>query len=414
MTDLFTNHLRYADLADWHREADELRAAGPVQWVDRSDDGFRPFWAVLGWEEVMQVERQPALFTNEPASVIGRTADVEAQMASGAQIRSLVQMDPPDHPRYRRLTADWFKPSSLARLEDRLEELTAEAMAKLEQAGGRIDFSKDVAVRYPLAVILAILGLPEDDYDRMLTLTQELFGASDDELGRTGDMDGLIETILDYFRYFGELTAERRANPTGDLASLIANAKLDDAYLPDVELISYYVIIAAAGHDTTASAMTGGLDALIDHPEELARLRADPSLIPNAVDEMIRWVTPVRHFMRTAQADTEIGGVPVKAGDWVYLSYLAANRDPRMFADPHRFDVTRANADKHLAFGFGIHFCLGAQLARMELRSLFRALIPRLASVEHDGPPSSMKTLFVGGCKSLPIRYELTGATVPA
>ena len=415
MTDLFTNHLRYADLADWHREADELRAAGPVQWVDRSEDGFRPFWAVLGWEEVMQVERQPALFTNEPASVIGRTADVEAQMASGAQIRSLVQMDPPDHPRYRRLTADWFKPSSLARLEDRLEELTAEAMAKLEQAGGRIDFSKDVAVRYPLAVILAILGLPEEDYDRMLTLTQELFGATDDDLGRdTKGIEGLIETIMDYFRYFGELTADRRANPTGDLASLIANAKIDDAYLPDMELISYYVIIAAAGHDTTASAMTGGLDALIDHPAELSRLQTDPTLIPNAVDEMIRWVTPVRHFMRTAQADTEIGGVPVKAGDWVYLSYLAANRDPRMFADPHRFDVTRANADKHLAFGFGIHFCLGAQLARMELRSLFRALIPRLASVEHDGPPSSMKTLFVGGCKSLPIRYELTGATVPA
>jgi cytochrome P450 len=316
-------------------------------------------------------------------------------------------MDPPDHPKYRRLTADWFKPSSLARLQPRLDELSAQALTRLEQAGGACDFSKDVAVWYPLAVILAILGLPEADYPRMLKLTQELFGASDDELGRGGN-EGLIEVILDYFRYFGALTAERRADPTEDLASLIANGRIDGELMPELELMSYYVIIAAAGHDTTASAMTGGLQALIEHPDEMARLKTDPALLPTAVDEMIRWVTPVRHFTRTAQSDTEIGGVDIAKGDLVYLSYLAANRDPRVFENPHRFDVGRPNADRHVAFGFGAHFCLGAQLARMELRTLFRDLLPRLEHVELAGPASSMKTTFVGGTKALPIRYRLS------
>jgi cytochrome P450 len=407
MTDLFTNHLRFADLDAWHAEADALRAEGVVHWIDRTDDGFPPFWAILGLEEVLTVERQPALFTNEPIAVLGRYADIEAAEASGARIRSLVQMDPPDHPKYRRLTADWFKPSSLARLQPRLDELSTEALVRLEAAGGTCDFSKDVAVWYPLAVILAILGLPEADYPRMLKLTQELFGASDDELGR-GGTEGLIEVILDYFRYFGALTADRRADPTDDLASLIANGRIDGELMPDLELMSYYVIIAAAGHDTTSSAMTGGLQALIEHPDQMARLKADLSLLTTAVDEMIRWVSPVRHFIRTAQADTEVGGVRIAKGDLVYLSYLAANRDPRVFENPHAFDVARSNADRHVAFGFGAHFCLGAQLARMELRTLFRDLLPRLEHVELDGPAASMKTTFVGGTKSLPIRYLLT------
>jgi cytochrome P450 len=406
MTDLFTNHLRFADLDVWHAEADELRTRGVVHRVDHSADGFPPFWAVLGLEEVLTVERQPALFTNEPMSVLGRTAEIEAQIAADARIRSLVQMDAPDHPKYRRLTADWFKPASLARLQGRLDELSDQAMGRMEAAGGRCDFSKDVAVWYPLAVILAILGLPEQDYQRMLTLTQELFGASDDELGR-GGAEGLIEVILDYFRYFGALTEDRRAHPTDDLASLIANGRIDDEPLPDVELMSYYVIIAAAGHDTTSSAMTGGLQALIEHPGQLAHLQADMSLLPTAVDEMIRWVTPVRHFTRMAQADTELAGTPIAKGDLVYLSYLAANRDPRVFDDAHTFDVGRSNADRHVAFGFGTHFCLGAQLARMELRTLFRDLLPRLEHIELDGTPTSMKTIFVGGTKSLPIRYRL-------
>jgi cytochrome P450 len=409
MTDLFTNHLRFGDLDDWHRSVDDLRSQGSVIWVDQSEQGFTPFWAVIGHEAVMAIERQPELFTNEPNAVLGRIADIERQRAGGAVVRSLVQMDAPDHPKYRKLTTDWFKPSSLKRLQDRLDELSAQMIAKLETMGGECDFNKDVAIWYPLQVILAILGLPETDYARMLKLTQELFGASDDELGRgTGSIDDLLAVILDFYAYFMNLSAERRENPGDDLASIIANGKIDGEQMPDVETVSYYMIVATAGHDTTASSMTGGLQALIEHPEQLARLRSNPELLANAVDEMIRWTSPVRHFMRTAQQDAVIDGVTIAKGDWIYLSYLAANRDPAMFANPNTFDIERENADKHLAFGFGAHFCLGAQLARMELRTVFRDLLPRLEHIELNGTPTSMKTVFVGGVKSLPIRYRLS------
>ncbi len=409
MTDLFTNHLRFADMNSWHEEVDTMRAGGPVHRIDRSADGFSPFWAVIGHEAVMQVERQHELFTNEPAAVLGRQEDIQRQMDSGAIIRSLVQMDAPDHPKYRKLTADWFKPGSLGRLQGRLEELSAQMISRMETFGGRCDFSQDIAVWYPLQVILDILGLPETDYPRMLKLTQELFGASDDDLGRGAQTaDDLIAVIMDFYQYFMALSEERRKSPNEDLASLIANGRIDDAAMPDIETVSYYVIVATAGHDTTASAMTGGLQALIENPSEWARLKSDPSLLNTAVDEMIRYTSPVRHFMRTVQEDTEIAGTPVKKGDWVYLSYLGANRDPELFADPHRFDVGRVNADRHLAFGFGAHFCLGAQLARMELRTVFRNLLPRLEHVELAGTPTSMKTIFVGGPKNLPISYRLS------
>jgi cytochrome P450 len=238
VTDLFTNHLRFADLNDWHREVDALRASGPVHRVEQ--DGFTPFWAVIGHDAVMGVERQHDLFTNEPVAVLGRAADIERSRASGAIIRSLVQMDAPDHPKYRRLTADWFKPGSLGRLQGRLDELSAQLLARMEELDGRCDFSKDIAVWYPLQVILAILGLPEQDYGRMLKLTQELFGASDDELGRGNQsLDDLIAVIMDFYQYFMGVTADRRANPRDDLATLIANGRIDDQQMPDVETVSY-------------------------------------------------------------------------------------------------------------------------------------------------------------------------------
>ena len=171
--------------------------------------------------------------------------------------------------------------------------------------------------------------------------------------------------------------------------------------------MGYYVIVATAGHDTTSSAMAGGLQALADNPDQLTKLQAQPELMNNAVEEMIRWTAPVRHFMRTAQADTEVLGQPIARGDWLYLSYKAANLDPKVFTDPLRFDIERPNADRQISFGYGIHFCLGAQLARNELRSLFSHLVPRLATLELAGDPTTMKTTFVGGHKTLPIRYTL-------
>ena len=213
--------------------------------------------------------------------------------------------------------------------------------------------------------------------------------------------------LFEMFNYFNEVTASRRANPTEDLASAIANARVDGEPLSDIDTVSYYVIVATAGHDTTSAVISGGLQALIENPDELRRLRAEPDLMPLATEEMIRWVTPVKEFMRTAQEDTVVRDITIAAGDSVLLSYPSGNRDEDIFTDPFRFDVGR-DPNKHVAFGYGVHFCLGAALARMEVNSFFAELLPRLKSIELAGTPEQIATIFVGGLKHLPIRYDLS------
>ena len=404
--DIFTDNHRWGDLDEWQRTALELHRQGGIHRIER--DGFDPFWAVIDHAAVLEIERQHELFTNGPEPVLAAQQTLAERQL---EIKTLIHMDEPEHLAYRRLTADWFRPASIRRLQDRLDEFSREAVARLERLGGHCDFACDIAMSYPLQVILRILGLPESDFPRMLMLTQQLFGQEDPELQRDeASPEVLAQVIGDFYEYFSTLTADRRAHPTDDLATLIANGCIGDERMPDLETMGYYVIVATAGHDTTSSAMTGGMQALAERPDQLELLRSRPDLIPNATEEMIRWTAPVRHFMRTAQADTEVLGHKIAKGDWLYLSYKAANIDPRVFDDPLRFDVERPNADRNVSFGYGVHFCLGAQLARNELRSLFGHLVPRLQSVELAGEPTTMKTTFVGGHKTLPIRYRLTAA----
>jgi cytochrome P450 len=256
-------------------------------------------------------------------------------------------------------------------------------------------------------VILSILGLPEDDYARMLTLTQELFGAEDPDIARLGEDQSTLEVILDFVNYFTAVAQERRADPTDDLASVIANAELDGQLLPDMDMLGHYVIIATAGHDTTSNAIGGGLLALIEQPDQLALLQARPELIDNAADEFVRWVSPVKHFLRTCQEPFTIRDVTFEPGDLLYLSYASANRDEEVFPEPFRLDVRRKNAASHVAFGFGRHFCLGAHLARMEIRAIFKELLGRLEHIELTGEPTWIKAYFVQGPKSIPISYRL-------
>jgi cytochrome P450 len=216
----------------------------------------------------------------------------------------------------------------------------------------------------------------------------------------------MLAVLLDFFNYFSALTASRRETPTEDLASAIANATINGEPLSPMDTLSYYVIVASAGHDTTSAGIAGGMRALLEHPDQLARLQADPSLMGTAVEEMIRWVVPVKEFMRTAQEDTVVRGVPIAKGEAVLLSYVSANRDEDVFYEPNKFDVGR-DPNKHLSFGYGVHFCLGASLARMEMNSFFSELIPRIKSIEPAGEPELMATTFVGGLKHLPIRVEL-------
>jgi len=402
-----TDPAAYADEARLHEALGLLRREAPVHRVEAV--GFAPFWAITRHADIIEIERNHAVFHNAPRPLL-QTAEMDAlqrqREAEGIVLRTLIHMDDPQHRVIRAIGADWFRPRAMRAMEERVQELARHYVARMSEYGGECDFATQIAAHYPLYVILSLLGLPESDFPRLLTLTQELFGGDDVEFQRGTTPDDLLATLLDFFAYFQDITSKRRATPTDDLASAIANARVDGEFLSDVDIASYYVIIATAGHDTTSSTVSGGLHALVQHPGELARLRDNPSLLPTAVDEMIRWVTPVKEFMRTAAADTHVGGVTVAEGEAVLLSYPSGNRDEEVFTDPFRFDVGR-DPNKHLAFGFGVHYCLGAALARMETRALFAELLPCLESIELAGPAEWTATTFVGGLKHLPIRYSL-------
>jgi cytochrome P450 len=401
---VFVDAAAYADEPRFHAACALLRREDPVHRVEA--EGFNPFYAITKHADVMEIERQHDKWFNAPRPLLGPKQADDQRAITGDLLRTLIHMDAPDHPVYRHLAADWFLPKSLARLDQRLAVLAKRYVDRMAELGGECDFVTDVAVHYPLYVIMSILGLPEEDFPRMLKLTQELFGAADPELARGTTPEEMIQTLQDFFQYFMALTEERRARPTDDLASVIANAEVNGEPIGIFEAVSYYVIVATAGHDTTSSSIAGGMHALLEHPDQLRRLRDDPSLVTTAVEEMIRWVSPVKHFMRTTTEDYELRGVTIKAGESVLLSYPSANRDEEVFGDAEHLDVGR-NPNKHVAFGFGAHYCLGAQLARMEGRALYNELIPRVKSMELAGEPSYTQTLFVGGPKHLPIRYEL-------
>lgn len=399
---LLTDPLAYTDERRLHAALTHLRATAPVSWVDV--DGYRPFWAITKHADIMDIERNNTLFTNWPRPVLTNAAGDELQANAG--VRTLIHMDDPQHRVVRAIGADWFRPKAMRALKVRVDELAKIYVDKMMAAGPECDFVQQVAVNYPLYVIMSLLGIPEADFARMLTLTQELFGSEDSEFRRGASNEEQLPALFDMFSYFNGVTASRREQPTEDLASAIANARVDGEPLSDIDTVSYYLIVATAGHDTTSATISGGLHALVENPDQLERLRGNLDLMPLATEEMIRWVTPVKEFMRTAAEDATVHGMPIAAGDSVLLSYVSGNRDEDIFEEPFRFDVGR-EPNKHLAFGYGVHFCMGAALARMEVNSFFSELLPRLKSIELTGDPEFMATTFVGGLKHLPVRYTL-------
>ncbi len=408
---IFIDRLAYADPAYWHSAAARLRRDDPLPRVDV--EGYVPFRAVTRHAHLAEVERNHTLFWNTRDSVLLPRDQIDQSRALGIDIKTLIHMDGAEHRAYRQVTNDWFKPANLRKeIGAKLPVLAKRFVDRMLEHDGECDFVRDIALYYPLHVILSILGVPETDEPRMLALTQKIFGGEDPDVGgREGEepVQIFMQALQEMALYFHGITTDRRAHPTTDIASTISNATLDGQPLGELETAGYYSIIATAGHDTTSSSVAGGLEALIRNPDQMRALRDDPSLLPNAANEIIRWVTPVRHFMRQAQGDYRLGDVDLRAGDWLLMSYLSANRDETVFADPMRFDITRKNADEHLAFGIGVHFCLGAHLARMELEAFFRELLPRLEHIELVGEPESMATTFVGGPKKMPIRYRLRG-----
>jgi cytochrome P450 len=394
-----------------------LRANLPLGRAEAQ--GFDPFWVVTRHADVSDIIRQHGLFHNgdRPHTLVPRASDDMARTLTGGSphpIRTLVHMDEPDHSKYRRITQSWFTQQRVGSLEDRIRGIARASIDRMAKRGPACDFVRDVAIHYPLKVLMQILGIPEQDEPRMLKLTQELFASEDGDLGRGEAAAGdparhakeLFRLLAEFQAYFVPLMERRRRNPKDDLASVIANARVDGKPIDHFEAVSYYVIVAAAGHDTTSSSISGGLWALCENMAEFHRLRDNPGLIPRLVEEAVRWTTPVHHVMRTATADVELRGRQITKGDWLMLSYLSANRDEAAFEQPDRF-LLRRNTSRSALFGQGVHACLGQHLARLEMRIFFEELLGRLASIEIAGTPRRSASIFIGGPKTLPIRFKM-------
>ncbi|MBV9332134.1 MAG: cytochrome P450 [Alphaproteobacteria bacterium] len=411
----------YAEPERIHAVYTALRRESPVKMMHPS--GYRPFWAITKHADILEVEKRSDVFVNRLRTYLSPIEGEEwVKQTTGDThlFRTLVDLDDPIHMKLRLLTQGWFMPPNLKKLEARIAEIARTHVDRMAELGGACDFVREVAVWYPLRVIMEILGVPPSDEPFMLKLTQEIFGAGDPDVvaasQRVTQADAganseprsvdLMQTAQELFKYFGAITEDRRQNPRDDLSSIIANGKIDGVPIDPFQAMSYYVIVATAGHDTTSSTASGGLLELIRNPSEMGKLKSDLSLLPNAIEEMVRWVTPVKHFMRTATADYELRGERIKEGDGIALFYWSANRDEEVFDDPFSFHVDRQVA-KQVAFGYGVHMCLGMHLARMEIRALFAELLPRLKSIELAGTPRNTRSAFVSGLKSLPVRYRM-------
>ena len=399
----------YADLDALHEQLKVIRREHPFARADLPD--YSPFWVASTFDDIQSVARRNDEFLSGLGALANREM-AKAMSSSGQGFRSVVGMNEPEHQKYRLLTQAWFVPKNLRRLENSIRALACRYVDRMAEAGGEIDFVREVGAHYPLLVVMSILGVPPEDEPMMLRLTQQYFGASDAELARRSAMSpdeiraGLSETIGEVSDYFRQVTVDRRRNPTDDLASVIANGQIDGASMLEEDTLGYYITVAFAGHDTTSSSTAGGVWALAERPDQLAKVKADPGLIPSLVEESVRWTSPIYQFVRIAARDAEVRGQTVRKGEQVVLSFPSGCRDEEAFEDPFAFRVDRT-PNRHLAFGYGPHQCLGMHLARMEMSIFFEALLPRLQSLELAGQPRRTVTNFVGGPKSLPIRYVM-------
>ena len=415
IAETLVNPRAYAD----HRIHDAyrwLRANNPPGLAQ--PPGFDPFWAVTSYADVQAVSMQNALFHNGDRStlIIDKASDDLTRQITGGSphlTRSLIQLDGAEHTKLRQLTQSWFMPGNIRKLEERIRGIARHTVERMLSKGGRCDFVNEVALHYPLHIVMEVLGVPESDEPLMLKITQEIFGPQDPDVAPKIDGDPATQMSLALqgslkllAEYFGPLTADRRANPRDDLISVIANAKIDGKPLGPVEELGYYAIIASAGHDTTSSSTAGAIWAQCENPEEFAKIKRNPELIPSLVDEAVRWTTPVKTFMRTATDDVELSGRKIAKGDWLMLCYASGNRDEEVFEDPDRFRSDR-KPNRHVAFGYGAHLCLGQYLAKLEMRILFEELLPRLKSLSLDGEVKMTQAYFVNGPKKLPIRFEV-------
>ena len=396
----------YAEHGYPYPEWARLRREAPVALVE--PPGWPAFWALTKHAEIVEVSKQPDVFLNEPGMTM--TRDLGQREEAAAQIKTIINMDPPEHKKYRQVASPFFTPRAIRALDPLVCE-TARKLVDGLGPEGECDFISDVASLHPLKVIARILGVPESDEPFILKLTNELFGAEDPEFQRSEDhMEAMRSLFMEFWEYFGKIMADRRTQPRDDLASVFANARIDGEPMGELETMGYCLIAFTAGHETTRGAIGGGMQALIENPEQRERWAREPDLTPKAIDEIVRFVTPVNHMVRTAARDYSLRDQKIREGDRLVLFYASANRDEDVFEAPEELRLDRF-PNRHLGFGIGEHFCIGSHLARLTSGTLFRELLSRLEWVEPAGTPQRTASNLVPGLKHMPIRYRIAPAT---
>jgi cytochrome P450 len=413
-TTLGLDDIRLGEIEQWMRPDREgifakLRAERPVSFheepVPPPEIGIPQgpgFWALTRYDDVMQVSRDPETFHSAPTSTIGY---MPAEIAEW--LGSMINMDAPKHTKMRLIVNRGFTPRQVARIDDSVREQAKDIVDRVAPMG-ECDFVSEIAAALPLQIICDMMGIPREDTKQIFEHTNVILGVGDPEYVQT--MEQLMAAGMGLFQYGLALAQDRLDNPRDDITTQLMHAEVEDENgkhrLTTGELGSFFLLLVVAGNETTRNAISHGMRALTDHPDQRKLWTADfESVSPTAVEEIVRWATPVINFRRTATTDTVIGGQEVKAGQKVVMFYNSANRDERAFDDPFRFDVLR-NPNEHFGFGAGgPHFCLGANLARWELRAVFRELAPYLSHLELAGEATRLGDLHVGAIASLPVRW---------
>ena len=404
---------RYGENGQPHELLAWMRQNSPVHRCEA--DGFQNFWAVTRHADIIEVSMQPELFSSEAGNITvlsdEQVADQEKGESVVTNMRTIISMDPPDHRLYRKVASGFFTPRGISQLDQIVNE---SAKALLDSLGdeGECDFVDIIAQRHPLRVLATILGIDREDEERLLVLTQQLLAGDDPDYRREAGSryEASQEVGMEFYAMFDRIIKDRRTNPTQDLASMLANAHLPTGEpLGEFETFGYYLIVFVAGHDTTRNGLSGALEAFLAYPDQLQRLRENPEMAKDAVEEVVRWSTPVNYMKRTAMADATVAGQPVKEGDFLVLFYASGNRDESVFDLPHDFDIGR-HPNRHLGFGWAEHYCLGAHLARASTQALIKQLAERVIEIEPAGPIVRTESNLIVGAKKLPVRYKLRPA----
>lgn len=380
-----------------------LREEAPIYWHEESLDFEPGFWALTKHEDIVRVSKDPMTFSSAVGGHLMTMGDPEVvdPSAVAAIIGNMIGMDPPDHQIYRKMVAPSFTPKAIRTLEGDMRLKIRELLENVEDKG-EFNFVTEISEQLPLWVLCEMMGIPESERPKIRDLVNNLTDASIQQ-----DPNNAFQIWVNYMELFKmgrDMIEERRKNPTDDLMSVVANTKIEGGELPPELLDGFFLLMVIAGNETTRNTLTGGLMALTDNPEEREKLLKEPSLISNATDEMLRWVTSVIYFRRTATKDTNIRGQDIKAGDKVVMWYGSANRDEDIFKDGHLFRVERENAKKHLAFGAGEHLCLGNRLGHMQIRVLFEELLDRFPNIHSTSDPVRIPSNFLAGISELKVR----------